>query len=281
MGRLLSSLINSTRFGLTYPGRSIRRKMATLNQQPSGPPRRLQRIMKEKSRKIKRSIGNFIWNAFISVPDIEWLNRWLRRVQIRRQIKKWKSWDLVKPLPARRKRALTMPVVHKRQQSFEQTQSRLFKLPVELRLAIYKMAIGGLICHVRCVLAQGKSMLSNYDCAGCLLGRTWWKFERGIHRTAHPGHNLLPLLLTCRKTHVSHLCNSFMTYPSYLTPSQLLRSNRRPLCNQHFLCKRTRFFRQPHPGTSARPSQHHHPPSAFLLDPSPPLRGDPPYFSTT
>ena len=118
-----------------------------------------------------------------------------RKFKTQKQILKQeeeRKGQLSKPVPVYRPRrrtcgprALTMPLEHRTQQeSLDQTQSRFFdKLPVELRLIIYKEALGGPTCHI-----MSNSFKLYHDVCGNLSQAACWLLEhnfRSLHSLSH------------------------------------------------------------------------------------------------
>lgn len=112
----------------------------------------------------------------------------------------------------RRKRSLTLPLENpavvknwrgnRTQQTFEQLQSKLFAIPIEVRLIIWELVLGGhnvhvfdwgkKMGHVTCKASSNPPIPTRQTCFG-LLGESSMNIAHGIPE------NLLSLLKSCRR----------------------------------------------------------------------------------
>ncbi|KAI9932452.1 hypothetical protein ASPWEDRAFT_63515 [Aspergillus wentii DTO 134E9] len=130
-----------------------------------------------------------------------------------------------KPLPKKRPRALSVPreddrqfsvwnVLKQPRKTLDQSQSRLLSLPYEIRVMIWREAIGGLLLHLmraphkvasfRCSdEEEGKEYIQSghFHCMSYYQLRAsyfsyWWEERNTDAKVNHA--NLLPLLQTCQ-----------------------------------------------------------------------------------
>jgi len=170
------------------------------------------------ARKIANKTSSIIWDG-VFAPVLSSLKHRYRKFKTQKQIPNQEEelkGPLPKPYRPRRRtcgpRALTMPLEHGTQQeSLDQMQSRFFnRLPVELRLMIYKEAVGGPTCHIM----SNSSKLYHNVCGNLSQAACWFlehnfrslepRMDYAHHSPGQDAQDLLPLLLTCRRMHVFH-----------------------------------------------------------------------------
>ena len=133
------------------------------------------------------------------------------RSQVRSRVKKWKS-DAVRPLPAVRARALTMPFLPlPGQQIKQQSQSALMgRLPSELRRMIYLEVLGGQVlhivpmpkrlCYVRCCADPTEDSRAQQ----CWSTRPICVWCHDILAAPPPVERLQSLVMTCRQVYAHY-----------------------------------------------------------------------------
>ena len=125
--------------------------------------------------------------------------------QRKRRVERWEA-NAVKPLPAVRARALTMPFVPQAGQvTKEQSRSMLLaKLPWELRMMIYQEVLGGHVLHVMSVRKRLRCLANMPEAE---LYRQWYNIlqQDGRHDAPKveevPPICLLSLITTCRQVY--------------------------------------------------------------------------------